>query len=266
MASDHKWYPPELHPDAFHTAPTEELPVTPGELPPPPPQHLFERFVGRTSGDPSGSTSGPPHEPSTQQLPVPPEPVPPGPTAHDMQPGSDRSKTAVVITVLVILVVALAGGLIASLFALRSSSADDAMPPTPVDTTTPTTTTTATTTRPTTSDVPGTSIPDISTIIEPTTTLPAPTTTLIPLPTQPTTDDRNPRMPDVICLDLPEARRSVAAAGAGSVRTFDATGAGRRQIIHENWIVVSQDPSADSAIAGRQVSLGVVKNGETSDC
>lgn len=253
MASDRKWYPPELHPDVFNRAPTEELPAAPAELPPPPPAHLVQQRLGT----PVPLTSQPIGQPATQQLPI--QPGQMQPPAGPGQPSSS-SKTTVILITLVVLVVLLAGGLIAALFALRTSSASTDGEATAVETTA----------MPTTSDAAPTTVPrETSTVPEttaaPTTTV-STTTTIVPVPSDPDADDRNPRMPDVLCVGLAEAKGRVDAAGAGSVRTYDATGAGRRQIIHENWIVVEQDPSPGDPVAGRQVNLGVVKTGETSDC
>lgn len=252
MASDHKWYPPELHPDVFHTAPTEEIPQATGDLPPPPPPHLYQ--------------------PPTEQVPIPATQVAPGPSAPGRPaPGdptgsggdkrsSGTSRSTIVIIALSVLVVVLAGGLVASLLASGSSGTDDGGDPAPVETFPATTSVIAPTTRPTTTP------PVESTTPPETTTSVAPTTTLVPLPTQPPGDDRNPTMPDVICIELPEAKKLASAAGAGSVRTFDASGDGRRQIIHGNWIVVSQDPRPGDPVAGREVNLGVLKKGETTAC
>lgn len=251
MASDRKWYPPELHPDVFNRAPTEELPAAPAELPPPPPAHLVQQRLGGPVPPPLPQ----PGQPATQQLPI--QPGQMQPPAGPGQPSSSSKTTAILIT-LAVLVVLLAGGLVAALFALRTSSASTEGEAIAVETTAVPTTLEA---APTTVPRETSTVPDST---APTTT--ETTTTIVPVPSDPDADDRNPRMPDVLCVGLVEARVRVSAAGAGSVRTYDATGGGRMQIVHENWIVVEQDPSPGSPVAGREVNLGVVKKGETTDC
>lgn len=270
MASDHRWYPPELHPDVFHRAPTEELPAASDELPPPPSPHLVDQVRGRAVGPTTGpvstgrsagpSMTAPPMTgPPTQQL-----PFPPGQPPHGT-PGGRSSTTAVtVIIVLVLLVVLLAGGLLAAVFALRVRTAGE--PPGAIGVATTATTPTTLPTGPTTVPPEVTTPAEPSTTVGPTTTSTTTTTTLIPPPPQPPDDDRNPVMPDVVCIELPQAIQLVRSAGAGSVRTFDASGDGRRQIVHSNWIVVSQDPPAGDPVAGREVNLGVLKKGETTAC
>lgn len=253
MASDRKWYPPELHPDVFNRAPTEELPAAPAELPPPPPAHLVQQRLG-TPVPPIGQPMG---HPATQQLPI--QPGQMQPLADPGQPSSSSKTTAILIT-LAVLVVLLAGGLVAALFALRTSSSSTEGEAIAVETTAVPTILDA---APTTVPHEPSSVPETS--AAPTTTE-STTTTIVPVPNDPDADDRNPRMPDVLCVGLVEARVRVSAAGAGAVRTYDATGGGRMQIVHENWIVVEQDPSPRSPVAGREVNLGVIKKGETSDC
>ncbi|WP_188316637.1 PASTA domain-containing protein [Solihabitans fulvus] len=76
-----------------------------------------------------------------------------------------------------------------------------------------------------------------------------------------------PSTPDtvlnVVCQDLKNAEEVLRAAGIRTVRSDDASGRGRRQIIDSNWIVVRQSPTAGSSISqATVVVLGTVKFGE----
>lgn len=73
-------------------------------------------------------------------------------------------------------------------------------------------------------------------------------------------------MPDVICMDLQTAQDTIQKAGVFFSRSFDATGAGRFQIIDSNWIVVSQEPEPGTRIGEFEARLGVVKRDEPNPC
>ncbi|MGW0178518.1 PASTA domain-containing protein [Nocardia sp. NPDC003345] len=73
-------------------------------------------------------------------------------------------------------------------------------------------------------------------------------------------------MPDVLCMNLQDAQDRIQAAGVFFSRSEDATGAGRRQILDRNWIVVGQNPAAGLPVGEGDAVLSVVKTGEPGDC
>jgi hypothetical protein len=73
-------------------------------------------------------------------------------------------------------------------------------------------------------------------------------------------------MPDVVCMNLQAAQDRIQAAGVFFSRSADATGAGRRQVVDANWIVVGQTPPAGSAVGELEAVLSAVKIGEPSPC
>jgi beta-lactam-binding protein with PASTA domain len=70
-------------------------------------------------------------------------------------------------------------------------------------------------------------------------------------------------MPDLIGDDLDDAEAALTALGAERVKTVDANGDGRSQIMTSNWKVCSQDPRQGKDTDGdRKITLGVVKQSE----
>ena len=71
-------------------------------------------------------------------------------------------------------------------------------------------------------------------------------------------------VPDLIGKGLATAETDAQAAGFGNIATHDASGRGRLQILDRDWKVCSQaPPGGRSASTATQISLGVVKLGET---
>jgi hypothetical protein len=95
------------------------------------------------------------------------------------------------------------------------------------------------------------------------TALPTTTTSTAPLAPAPPPAE-TALMPSVVCMDLQAAQNAIQRQGVFYSRSFDATGAGRRQIIDSNWLVVSQDPAPGTPIGEGDAILGVVKFGEGS--
>jgi hypothetical protein len=73
-------------------------------------------------------------------------------------------------------------------------------------------------------------------------------------------------MPSVVCLNLQDAQDKIQTSGVFLSESFDATGAGRMQVVDSNWIVVSQEPAPGSPITEGTPNLGTVKYGEPSPC
>ena len=118
-----------------------------------------------------------------------------------------------------------------------------------------TTTTTTTTTRPTTT-VPVTTPVAVAPVapVQPAPVAPTVTTpTLVP-------------MPAVVCMNLQTAQNTIQAAGVFFSRSADATGAGRKQVLDSNWVVVGQQPSPGELIGEGDAVLSVVKIGEPNNC
>lgn len=73
-------------------------------------------------------------------------------------------------------------------------------------------------------------------------------------------------MPAVTCMNLQAAQDLIQAAGVFYSRSEDATGAGRKQVLDRNWVVVAQTPAAGELIGEGDALLSVVKVGEPTDC
>lgn len=73
-------------------------------------------------------------------------------------------------------------------------------------------------------------------------------------------------MPNVVCMNLQAAQNKIQAAGVFFSRSKDATGAGRRQLVDSNWVVIAQTPAAGSPVAEGEAVLSVVKIGEEGAC
>lgn len=116
-----------------------------------------------------------------------------------------------------------------------------------------------------------------TTLAEPPSTV-APTTVAPPTSTTPETttahDDTEPledsgvwTMPDQIGNSLSSAKNDIDVLTDGApveVAVSDASGRGRRQIIHQNWQVCSQTPAAGQKFTPESgVSFSVVKTDET---
>ncbi len=70
-------------------------------------------------------------------------------------------------------------------------------------------------------------------------------------------------VPGVMGIDLQLALDTMQAAGYYLFEYVDATGQGRRPIVHSNWVVVGQSPAAGTSLASdRIVTLEVKKDGE----
>ena len=96
-------------------------------------------------------------------------------------------------------------------------------------------------------------------------------TTNSPLATTPVTAEVTPAaapaiMPNVVCMNLQDAQDTIQSAGVFFSRSADATGAGRRQLVDSNWIVVDQTPSAGSPFGEIEAVLSAVKIGEPNPC
>jgi hypothetical protein len=74
------------------------------------------------------------------------------------------------------------------------------------------------------------------------------------------------RMPDVVCMNLQKAQNEIQDHGVFLSKSVDATGKGRRQLIDNNWIVVSQKPAAGEKIGEGDAVLSVVKTDEPNAC
>jgi hypothetical protein len=114
-----------------------------------------------------------------------------------------------------------------------------------------------TTAPPQTTLAPTTVAPETTTA--PTTTVPAPPS---PAPAAAPVS----LMPSVVCMNLQAAQDLIQTTGVFFSRSFDATGAGRAQVVDSNWVVVSQDPAPGTPITEGQANLGAVKYGEPSPC
>ena len=73
-------------------------------------------------------------------------------------------------------------------------------------------------------------------------------------------------MPNVVCMNLQDAQDRIQAAGVFFSRSADATGAGRKQVLDSNWIVVSQSPAPGSEVDELEAVLSAVKIGEPNPC
>ena len=91
-------------------------------------------------------------------------------------------------------------------------------------------------------------------------------TTESQLTVAPTTEAAEALMPDVVCMNLQAAQNRIQEEGVFFSRSEDATGAGRRQLVDSNWIVVGQSPTAGSPIGEADALLSVVKLDEPNIC
>jgi len=77
-------------------------------------------------------------------------------------------------------------------------------------------------------------------------------------------------MPDVVCKDLHDAKDLLKQAGFDQVKSQDATGKGRIQVLTRNWVVVTQSIKAGTRPgAAAAIMLSVVKVDEptgATDC
>lgn len=70
-------------------------------------------------------------------------------------------------------------------------------------------------------------------------------------------------VPDVVCKELQAAQEALRSARFFNVRSHDATGKGRRQLIDRDWVVVAQsEPARTSPTLTTKIVLEVVKYGE----
>ncbi len=101
------------------------------------------------------------------------------------------------------------------------------------------------------------------TTVSPTTIAPPDTT---PLPTEEPTAApavRTGTVPNVVGIDLQLAQDALQAAGFYVLRSHDATGQGRFQVVDRNWTVVDQTPAGGTVIPlSGVVDLGAVKDEE----
>ncbi|MFF0817566.1 calcium-binding protein [Rhodococcus sp. NPDC003318] len=67
-------------------------------------------------------------------------------------------------------------------------------------------------------------------------------------------------------MNLQAAQDRLQLAGVFFSRSADATGAGRRQLVDSNWIVVGQTPLPGAPVSEAEAVLSVVKIGEPSRC
>lgn len=99
----------------------------------------------------------------------------------------------------------------------------------------------------------------------PPTTVPPTTTVALAAPTTPA-PAAQAIMPAVVCMNLQAAQNTIQAAGVFFSRSKDATGAGRKQIVDSNWVVVSQSPAPGTPFGEGEAVLSVVKYGERGAC
>lgn len=103
----------------------------------------------------------------------------------------------------------------------------------------------------------------------PVTTTPTPTTPFASPPPQPPTTEATRSvalMPAVVCMNLQDAQNTIQKAGVFFSRSQDATGAGRKQILDRNWLVVAQTPTPGTPVTEGEAVLSVVKYGEPNSC
>ncbi|MBB5912609.1 hypothetical protein BJY24_001476 [Nocardia transvalensis] len=67
-------------------------------------------------------------------------------------------------------------------------------------------------------------------------------------------------------MNLQDAQNTIQAAGVFLSRSRDATGAGRKQVLDRNWIVVAQTPTPGTPVGEGEAVLSVVKYGEPNSC
>lgn len=74
---------------------------------------------------------------------------------------------------------------------------------------------------------------------------------------------RTGTVPNVVGIDLQLAQDTLQAAGFYVLRSHDATGQGRLQVLDRNWTVVDQTPSGGTVmLLSEVVDLGAVKDEE----
>lgn len=97
---------------------------------------------------------------------------------------------------------------------------------------------------------------------------PAPAPPAAPVDSSPVTTEAaaSAVMPAVVCMNLQDAQDLIQEAGVFYSRSTDATGAGRRQVLDRNWVVVGQTPAPGALIGEGDAVLSVVKIGESSRC
>ncbi len=86
-----------------------------------------------------------------------------------------------------------------------------------------------------------------------------------PAPVAPTTEAPAPvkvPMPDVTGMNLQAAQDKIQEAGVFLSHSWDASGAGRMQVLDRDWVVVAQTPSAGELIGEGDATLAVLKIGE----
>ncbi len=117
------------------------------------------------------------------------------------------------------------------------------------------------------SDTPTTTLPPATTttVAPPTTTVP-PTTLAVadtaPVPAA-APAPKTGTVPNVVGVDLQLAQDTLQAAGFYILRSHDATGQGRLQVLDRNWTVVDQTPSGGTVTSlSEVVDLGAVKDEE----
>ncbi len=90
----------------------------------------------------------------------------------------------------------------------------------------------------------------------------APTTTAVS--TAPaTTASQSKAVPNVVGIDLQLAQDTLQAAGFYALKSHDAKGLNRNQVLDRNWTVVDQSPKAGMVVPLNQViDLGAVKDEE----
>ena len=70
-------------------------------------------------------------------------------------------------------------------------------------------------------------------------------------------------VPDVVCINLQDAQDRLQAAGFFDLRSEDALGRGRWQVIDRNWVVTDQSPEPGGRRpSGTTIVLTTVKYGE----
>lgn len=203
----------------------------------------------------------PPAPPAPQQSWTAPAPAAPTVGARAQQPvetaSNSNNKTALwVIAGVCALVILLIGVAIGAAGSGDSDEPDTQAAAATASTEPTTTASPETTAAPTTTAAPSTTA--APTTAAPTTTVPAP-------PTAPPAAVPS-LMPNVVCMNLQDAQDTIQTTGVFFSRSFDATGAGRSQIIDSNWVVVSQDPAPGTPITEVEPNLGAVKYGEPSPC
>jgi hypothetical protein len=117
------------------------------------------------------------------------------------------------------------------------------------------------------SDTPPTTLPPATTTtVAPSPTTVTPTTVAVadtaPLPAA-APAPKTGTVPNVVGIDLQLAQDTLQAEGFYVLRSHDATGQGRFQVLDRNWTVVDQDPPGGTVMSlSEVVDLGAVKDEE----